>query len=107
MNVSATAPSSPNAGDLWFNSETGQTFIYYDSFWVEIGATAVDTLISTINAKGDLLVGTANDTISRLGVGTNGQLLAANSATGTGLEWQTPNYASTGKAIAMAIVFSG
>jgi hypothetical protein len=23
------------AGDLWYNSETGQTFVYYDSYWVE------------------------------------------------------------------------
>lgn len=33
--VSATPPSSPASGDLWYNSETGQTFIYYDSYWVE------------------------------------------------------------------------
>jgi hypothetical protein len=33
--VSATPPSSPTEGDLWYNSETGQSFIYYDSFWVE------------------------------------------------------------------------
>jgi hypothetical protein len=42
---------------------------------------------TTIDAKGDLLAGTANDTISRLAVGSNGQVLKANSATGTGLEW--------------------
>jgi hypothetical protein len=33
--ISTTPPSSPTAGDLWYNSETGQTFVYYDSFWVE------------------------------------------------------------------------
>ena len=33
--VSATPPSSPLEGDLWYNSETGQTFVFYDSFWVE------------------------------------------------------------------------
>jgi hypothetical protein len=33
--VSATPPSSPIEGDLWYNSETGKSFIYYDSFWVE------------------------------------------------------------------------
>lgn len=92
---------------MWFDSETGGTYIYYDNTWVEVGATGVDTLIATFNTKGDLLVGTANDTVGRLGVGSNGTILAANSATTTGLEWQTPNYASTGKAIAMAIVFGG
>jgi hypothetical protein len=50
---------------------------------------------SVVDAKGDLVVGTAADTVGRLGVGTNGYVLKANSATGTGLEWaaetdQTP-----------------
>ena len=39
---SATAPSSPSAGDLWFNSETTELLIYYsdgtDSSWVGISA---------------------------------------------------------------------
>ncbi len=33
--ISTTPPSSPALGDLWYNSETGQTFVYYDSYWVE------------------------------------------------------------------------
>jgi len=43
--------------------------------------------ISTIDAKGDLLAGTADNTIARLAVGTNGQVLTADSAAGTGLAW--------------------
>lgn len=35
--VSETAPTSPSAGDFWFNSATAETFIYYDSTWVEVG----------------------------------------------------------------------
>ena len=31
------APSSPALGDLWYESDTGKTFIYYDSTWVELG----------------------------------------------------------------------
>jgi len=42
---------------------------------------------SIVDAKGDIIVATANDTPARLGVGTNGQVLKANSATATGLEW--------------------
>lgn len=103
--VSATAPSSPNQGQIWFDSAEGGTYVYYGSTWIEVGAAPVDTLLATINAKGDILVGTADNTVDRLGVGSNGQLLAANSSTSTGLQWQTPNYASTGKAIAMSIVF--
>jgi hypothetical protein len=43
--------------------------------------------ISTIDAKGDLLAGTADNTIGRLAVGTNGQILTADSAETTGLKW--------------------
>jgi hypothetical protein len=43
--------------------------------------------VTTIDAKGDLLVGTAADTVGRLAVGTNNYYLKANSGTATGLEW--------------------
>lgn len=42
-----------------------------------------------VDAKGDLLVATSDDTINRLPVGSAGQALVANSATTTGLVWQT------------------
>jgi len=44
---------------------------------------------SIVDAKGDLVVGTAADTVGRLGVGTNGQYLQADSTAGTGLVWST------------------
>ena len=37
--------------------------------------------------KGDLLAASSSTALSKLGVGTNGQVLRANSATDTGLEW--------------------
>ncbi len=39
------------------------------------------------DAKGDLIVGNANNTPARLAVGTNGYLLTANSAATNGVEW--------------------
>lgn len=48
---------------------------------------------SIIDAKGDLVVGTANDTPSRLGVGTDGQYLIADSATTPGIKWANPSIA--------------
>jgi hypothetical protein len=36
ITLSDTAPASPVAGDFWFESDTGETFIYYDSSWVSI-----------------------------------------------------------------------
>lgn len=42
ITVSATAPVSPDEGDLWFHSELGSTFVWYvdtdGGQWVEIGA---------------------------------------------------------------------
>jgi hypothetical protein len=46
--------------------------------------------ISTIDAKGDLLVGTADNTIGRLPVGTNDYVLVAASGETTGLKWAAP-----------------
>ena len=37
--ASDTAPPSPSVGDLWYESDTGKTFIYYDSYWVEFVAS--------------------------------------------------------------------
>ena len=45
---------------------------------------------ATIDAKGDLLVGSANDTIARLPVGADGSILVADSNTATGIGYQSP-----------------
>lgn len=42
-----------------------------------------------VNTKGDLF--TFSTIPTKLGVGTNGQVLSANSATSTGLQWTTPS----------------
>lgn len=44
---------------------------------------------TVVDAKGDLLVGVAADSISRLAVGSNDQVLTADSTTATGLKWGT------------------
>ncbi len=50
-------------------------------------ATAISNTV--FDAKGDLIVGTAADTVGKLTVGTNGQYLQADSSTATGLKWST------------------
>jgi hypothetical protein len=55
-----------------------------------------DTTNYAIAAKADLLVGTAADTLAALTVGTNGQVLTADSTVSpTGLKWATPAAGST------------
>ena len=53
------------------------------------GTAAIQSTI--VDAKGDLIVGTAADTVSRLAVGaTNGDVLTVDSAEATGLKYATP-----------------
>ncbi len=47
------------------------------------------------DAKADLLTATASDTPARLAVGSNDQVLTADSSTATGLKWATPASGST------------
>ena len=44
-----------------------------------------------LDAKGDLIVATGNDSPNRLGVGANGTVLTADSSATTGLVWTTPS----------------
>lgn len=88
VTVSDTIPSSPAEGDMWYESDTGGLFAYYDSQWIEIGgSSAYNEIIGTIQAKGDLLAGNASQSLTRLAAGSNGRRLAVNSSTATGLEW--------------------
>jgi hypothetical protein len=46
---------------------------------------------STVTTKGDILVATGSGTIVRQGVGTDGQVLVADSAQADGVNWATPS----------------
>src|SRR6266508_4467073 len=46
-------------------------------------------LESLVDAKGDLYVATADNAVARLAVGTNNQVLTADSAQSTGVKWAT------------------
>jgi hypothetical protein len=60
--------------------------------WTVNAFSVTGAIANTIvDAKGDILVGTAADTPGRLAVGTDGQVLTAASTTGTGLTWATPS----------------
>ena len=87
--ASSSPPQNPRLGDMWFNSVDGALYVYYDSAWVETGTNDTDSMLSTIAAKGDLVVATSPSSVERLSVGSNGQVLVADSTQLTGLKWQT------------------
>ena len=63
---------------------------------IQASITAISTDASTvvqetiINAQGDLIVGSAADTVVRLAVGSPGYILSTNTGTETGLLWIAP-----------------
>jgi hypothetical protein len=87
----ATISNTPRPGYAWDAT---------DNVWYPIGTgthghsdyiTAASAINPTIvDAKGDIIAATAADTVARLAVGTNGQVLTAASGQATGLEWATP-----------------
>lgn len=54
----------------------------------DLANNALNTKPKVVDADGDLIVGTADDTAARLAVGTAGQVLKVNSG-GTAPEWGT------------------
>jgi hypothetical protein len=68
--------------------------------------TGYDTA-SLIDAKGDLLVGSAADTLTRLPVGTVGQVLTPNPAAAGGVAWSDPALTGAGVSNKLALWETG
>jgi len=69
--VGANAPTAPVDGDIWIDQDTATNAIPASAF----------------DAKGDLMVGTGPDTYTRQAVGTDGQVLVADSSQADGVLW--------------------
>jgi hypothetical protein len=85
-------PGAPLTGALYFNTDTNQ-FEYWDgdSWNPAADPVGADIPYSIIDAKGDLIAGTADNTAARVAVGSNGKVLTADSGVSAGVSWQTPS----------------
>jgi hypothetical protein len=114
VSVSDTAPSSPSNGDQWFNSADGSMYIYYadgsSNQWVSVSGPAgssvsVGTTPPTGAANGDQWFNSDSATLYvYYADGSSSQWVAVSGPAGP----QGPaseNSVTTGKAIAMSIVF--
>lgn len=66
--------------------------VYYDGTQFNILANGSNIPVGLINAKGDVLVGTAADTVARKAVGSDGQVLVADSTQSDGLAWSSVGF---------------
>lgn len=70
-------------GMMSYLDDTNSVEVYNGSAWVSVSSDQ-----TPLTTKGDLFTYTTTD--ARLGVGSNGQYLSADSTTSTGLKWVTP-----------------
>jgi hypothetical protein len=114
-NAAITAPAE---GQFAFTKDTNSLWYYDGAAWVASGATGdiegvtagvgisgggtsgtvtiTNSMATAIDAKGDLVAGTAADTFARLPIGTNGFVLTADSGETTGMRWGAVSAPSSG-----------
>ena len=64
VEVSNNAPENPSLGDLWYHSEIGRTFIYYDETKLGVGTDAFWVDAAPVSSSDNSVSGSAAITVS-------------------------------------------
>ena len=71
VDISSTAPTNPNIGDLWWNDSNGTLYIYYDDGtsqqWVSVSYADVQDVIDQLTAGAPEALDTLNELAAALG----------------------------------------
>jgi hypothetical protein len=90
-------------GMVAYLRDTDSLEVYTGAAWVIVNDNTAAILKSIIDAKGDLIAGTAANTPARLAVGTDGQVLTADSTETAGMKWATPAAATSPIGLILAL----
>lgn len=83
--------------DLYADEIRGQSV--FDSgarVYSSVNPQPIANAFAIVDAKGDIMVGTADNTVTRVPVGSNDQVLVADSTQASGVRWATPASAGVG-----------
>jgi hypothetical protein len=91
VDANGTLGGVPTGATAVFTNSAPTTSLTTGTIWVDKDSTDIvaNPFIptATINAKGDLLAGSANDSVTVLSASTNGYVLITDSSTTSGLTW--------------------
>jgi hypothetical protein len=85
--IVGTEPTSPVEGQLWFDSLEGALYVYSSSSWELVIGDAIRSKV--FSAKGDLIVYNQSSEAASVSVGTDNQVLVADSTTFDGIRWSS------------------
>ena len=69
VTTSATAPVGPTLGDLWYDTVSGRTYVYYDSSWVDaspVDGAGISSTDRLVNGNAEVILENDGETTSVL-----------------------------------------